>query len=674
MRRLNTILFAALMFLANLSIGQQLKVKIADKYYNNYEYVEAINRYEEILEGDENPDPVIVRKLAISYHKNHNLVGAEKWYAVLLASDSTNHEALDYYNYAKILQGLGRYDESVKWMDRFIARSQNDSRAIANKEYSEELINELKSDPDRYDIRLTEINSDLDDFSPAYYGDKIIFVSNRTDNFMVKRNYTWNGKPYLDLFVADAGNTGELSNPKPLFKKHNSKYHEGPVTLNKDMSEMYFTRNNYNDGKLVRSSDDVVTLEIYRIERKVSNDGSIEWSNPKPFEYNSKEYSVGHPTLSSDDRYMIFAMDKPGGFGAADLYISTRNEDGTWGTPVNLGDKVNTAGNEMFPFLHANGNLYFASDGLAGLGGLDVFVCPRVGDNFGVPINMGFPLNGPMDDFGLILNEDMNFGYFSSNRDTSKDGDDIYKFRVDVSIHLEVIIVDAETNEPIDTAQLVHYENIESKLLATHITDSTGAYFTAARPKIEYRFEATATGYFGDTVLYTPVYNGIVQKATLIIPLKKEPPVIFAVGEILELPKIYFDRDKYNIRPDAANILDSVVSIMNEHPNLIVECGSHTDCRHTAEYNEWLSQKRAESSVAYIIGKGISPDRISGRGYGEYELTNDCACEADADVKKIGLRKFRQLEDKQVEHCSADDHEVNRRTVFKIVSNTPPAP
>ena len=477
-------------------------------------------------------------------------------------------------------------------------------------------------------------------------------------------------------------------------------------------------------------------------------DGS--WGAEKAFPYNNDEYSVGHATLTADGKTMYFASDMPGGTGGVDLYKSNRQANGTWTTPVNLGTRINTEGNEMFPFIHADGILFFASDGHLGLGGLDVFATPLdAKGTAGIVKNLGTPVNGNRDDFALILDKTMKSGYFSSNRETGNGDDDIYYFALNKPITFGKRIegIAKDKSGTIVGMAVVSLMDKNGNVLETLTTGEDGYFSFPADDKTEYKLKGSKTEYFdgtekantlgdepvvkADVVLdkdpgislvglvrekgTTTVLDGV--KVTLLdnlggpganyttdaegmfrnplegkkladrisynIKLEKEgylPKTVtynkvldkpgqyevqseldlsltklevgMDIGKAIDIQPIYFDVNKYNIRPDAAIELQKIVEVMNAYPTMVIELGSHTDCRATEAYNMTLSDNRAKASAAWIKKKITGADRIYGKGYGESQLVNHCACD-------------RTDKDNQI--CSEEEHQLNRRTEFRIV-------
>jgi outer membrane protein OmpA-like peptidoglycan-associated protein len=386
-----------------------------DKYFFVYSFNKAIESYNHArqltLDGQ--------RKLAESYYSTDQNIKSEEIYAKLFTG-SQGIQPQDYYNYSMVLKSDGKYDEAGKWMDQFAEMKPDDLRAkdyIANKD---KLINLLKYD-DRFKTKHLNINTDALDFGPAFYKDKIVFASTIVASGKKVKKYNWTGKPFWDMYVSGVADS-QLLNPEIFDKSLNGKMHDGPASFSNEGTFMAFTRNNYHD----KSKDKVVELQIY-----FSNYKDGKWSEPEPFVYNNQGYSVGHPCLTSDGKTMYFASDMPGGYGGADIYRTSKSEKGEWGKPENTGDKINTEGDEMFPFFEeGRKELFFASNGRFGLGGLDVFVSRLTETGFGPAINEGFPVNTQYNDYSFIVNDTTRSGYFTSDRAGGSGGDDIYSVAI----------------------------------------------------------------------------------------------------------------------------------------------------------------------------------------------------------------------------------------------------
>jgi len=386
-----------------------------DKNSFNYSFDKAIKLYN----NDKHLSVEGQRMLAESYHNIDQNIKSEESYSKLM-TESTGVMPEDYYNYAMVLKMNGKYNESNLWMNKFVVLKPIDLRVKDYVANNSKLASLQKNDSE-FQVKHLSINTDALEFGTSYYKNKVVFASTRTNFKFLARKYNWTKEPYWNMYVADV-DSNELDNPEIFNKDLNGKFHDGPASFSNDGNFMAFTRNNYND----KSKDRIVELQIW-----FSSFKDDKWSKPIPFIHNSSTYSFGHPSLTSDGKTMYFVSDKLGGYGGTDIYKTSKNENDEWGIPVNLGDKINTEGDEMFPFLEdKSGTLFFSSNGRFGLGGLDIFVSNLNGTEFSQSYNAGSPLNTQFDDFSAIVDGKMDNGYFSTNRIGGSGGDDIYSFKI----------------------------------------------------------------------------------------------------------------------------------------------------------------------------------------------------------------------------------------------------
>lgn len=461
------------------------KLKKATKDYEGYSYSKAIERYVDAADGSIESQ----RNLATAYFRVGDINSADSVYNGVVNMDGATAE--DYYMYASILQQNEKYPESETWMSKFNATQPNDSRGkgyVSSKGYFTQLL----KDKGQFSIKNLDINSAQEDFSPVYFQDKVLFASSREGVKPIRRKWNWNNLPFLDVYQAEVGDKNELSNPTTFRNlKINKKYHEGPVCFNADETTMIFTRNNYQD----KSLDKVIRLQMFTSKLV---DG--EWQKEEAFPHNASSHSVGHASISNDGKWLYFASDMPGGIGGVDIYKCAINEDGTYGTPINLGDKINTEGNEMFPSIHANGMLFFSSNGLVGLGGLDLFVAQVKEDlSIGKVMNLGYPVNSNKDDFSLILDKEAKSGYFASNRSGGHGDDDIYSFNLLKPFTFGKVIKgtvsDLATHDPLPGATII-LENSNRVVIDSTIADENGNYEFLVNEADDFVLKAIHTDYF----------------------------------------------------------------------------------------------------------------------------------------------------------------------------------
>ena len=635
----------ALSFIVSISYAQRGKVRQAKKEYDNLAYVKTSEILLEVANnGFKTVD--LLQKLANSFYFNNQMEEAAKWYGELMAmSDEMDPEY--YFRYAQSLKSIQNYAESDKWMKKFHEADRSDlrGRAFASTVDYLSMIDKASRD---FEVVNMDINTDVSDFGATQYQNQLVFASARGGG----KKYMWNEQPYLDLFSADKQEDGSYSNVTAFNDQVNTKFHESTASFTPDDQVMYFTRNNYYNKKYKKSEDGTNRLKIFKASLE---DG--KWTNIESIPFNSDEYSVAHPTINLKGTKMYFASDMTGTLGKSDIFEVDINPDGTLGEPVNLGPSVNTEGHETFPFINSEGDLFFSSNGFAGLGGLDVFVIrefekKRELNQQLILENIGRPINSPLDDFGYYENVATKEGFFTSNRDGGKGDDDIYSFIIpDCEQVVEGVVRDQETNEPIAGAKVTLLDEEGTAINAQTVT-ADGAYkFEKLECEKEYLIRIEAEDY--ETVeerFTTPK-----KKQDLVInpTLEKDVKGITEgtdLAQTLGIPIIYFDFDKYNIRYDAEVELQKVLAVMKQYPEMIVDIRSHTDCRGKADYNETLSENRAQATRDYLISKGIAASRLTAKGYGESRLVNDCGCEPSNNSD-----------------CSEEQHQLNRRSEFIIV-------
>ena len=642
------IIYTTLVFIISLNnYAQKVKEAKANKEYEKYAYVDAIKTYERLFEkGYKSVE--MLQNLGNAYYFKADLESAAKWYTELFAL-TQDLDAEYYYRYAQSLKGIKDYKKADAMLAKFNEKSGNDSRgqlAANQKDY----LAQIKKNSGRYTLENAGINSDKSDYGSAFYKNKVIFASARDTAGFGSRKHAWTGESFTNLYGSVIGDRGTLSDAQRFGKKLNSKFHESTPVFTKDGKTVYFTRNNFLNGKKGKDADRVTLLKIY----KATLDGD-QWTEITELPFNSDQYNVAHPALSSDEKTLYFASNMPGTIGQSDIFKVAINSDGTFGTPVNLGKTINTEGRETFPFVSADNELYFASDGHPGLGGLDVFVSEEMNDGTYKSVqNVGEPLNSSKDDFGYLIDAKSRIGYVTSNRDGGQGSDDIYRFQETKKLECEQllagVVTDQETGAVIANAK-VTLEDQNHKVIKELITDSEGKfdfgmvacgtkfYLITQRP--EYTTKETAT--------ITAEETG---KTFVPIELEKEVKKVTVgddVAKAFGIKIIYFDLDKSFIRPDAAFELSKILDLMNENPTMEIDVRSHTDCRQTAAYNAALSDRRAKSTIAWLVSKGIAKSRLTGKGYGESQLVNDCGCEPTNQSD-----------------CSEEQHQANRRSEFII--------
>ena len=646
MKRQLLLCLAIISFLSNSGFAQKAKIAAADKKYNSYAYIDAIQTYERLAEkGYQSVE--MFEKLGNAYYFNSDFEKAAQSYEKLYQLQSELAPEY-YYRYAQSLKATGKEKEAATILAKFENKSSDDSRSKRLKNNTDYL-EDIKANVGIYTIENAGINSKYSDYGSTIVDDKLIFTSARDTGGVGQRKHAWTGEHFTNLYAA--GVNGELipSNPVRYDANVNSKFHEATPVFTKDGNTMYFTRNNYLDGKKGKDANKVTLLKIYKATL-VNN----RWTNVTELPFNSNNFSTAHPALSPDEQTLYFVSDRPGTIGQSDLYKVAINSNGTYGEPINLGVEINTEGRETFPFVTKDNQLYFASDGHPGLGGLDVFTTKINNDgSFGEVENDGAEVNSPKDDFGYYRDSEINKGFFSSNRDGGLGSDDIYRFTSKDKCKqiLKGIVTDSATGETLAGVQLILL-NKQYKVIAETTSDALGYYAFDVNCRRTYHVRANKKDYTSkETKLRTPEVTGETKLDIQLESTICRVAVGDDLGKCFGIKMIYFDLDKSNIRKEAALDLAKILDVLIQNPTIKLDIRSHTDCRQTAKYNMALSDRRAKATIAWLVSKGIDSSRLTGRGYGESQLINDCGCEPT-----------------NASNCTEEQHQMNRRSEFIITA------
>ncbi|WP_282179610.1 OmpA family protein [Maribacter stanieri] len=638
-------IFCGLAVVTMMAIAQDKKVQKADTKFTNYAYASAIQSYEQLVK-DGYTEEEVYKNLGNANYLNANYEEASSWYGKLFSLKGADIDPEYMYRYAQTLKSLENYKESDTWMIKFKSARENDQRALVfdeNRDYLEQ----IEERSGRYELKNIGLNSKVSDFAPSFYEDGLVFSTARDSGLLSKNVHKWNNGSFLNLYKAAQDNQGNFINVYKLSKKLNKKTHESSTAFTKDGNTMYFTRNNSDDGKFERDEDGVSRLKIYKATKE-----NGEWNNIEELPFNGDSYSVAHPTLNNDESKLYFASDMPGTKGESDIYVVDINKDGTFSTPKNLGDRINTESRETFPFVTESDKLYFSSDGHPGLGGLDVFATDLKNER-GEVFNIGRPLNGEEDDFSYIINEETKKGFFASNRKGGQGNDDIYSFiemtPLDFTCHtaITVIVKDQKTNALLTDASVTVYDK-DNKVVSSSQTDARGVFEMEVNcSEGAYKLVATKADYEDSTKTFnTEKSEDVTGIEVMLVQVDNGAPIGTDLAKYLNIEPIYFDFDKYFIREDAKISINKVLAYLNESPNVNVQVRSHTDSRANDAYNMTLSANRAKATADYLIEAGIPSIRISYEGYGETELNNGCS---------NGVP------------CSKENHQLNRRSEFIVV-------
>jgi len=636
-------LFVLLLFLIGFS--QDKKIKEANEAYEKLGYMNAVSIY---IQVDKNGygSPDIYKRIADSYYFNANYAEANIWYEKLIKS-TENIDFEYYYRYSQTLKTVPDIEKSNYYFALFSRLKQADSRG-QQFESNSNYLEQLTKDNERYAISNLNVNSSFSDYGVFESKDGIVFTSSRTHEQLKVDN--WTNQPYSGLYASKIEKSNSFSNPEAFLKNTIFSANESTAIISKDGLTLYFTKNNFKKNKSKKNAKDEVSLKIYRA--KFQNN---HWSNVTELPFNSDNYNCAHPVLSSDEKTLYFSSNMPGTFGQSDLYRVAVLENGSFGSPENLGNVINTEGRETFPYLSSTGELYFASDGHLGLGGLDVFVSKSNTDGtFSKPINLGNPINTAFDDFSYVVNSQTQIGYFSSNRPGGKGSDDIYKFTENKSLVEENKNVfsgkleDALFGSPIANAIVTLFDDTK-KMVDKTTTNANGEFFlnnnyatTGWYLRYEQDLYTTKEDYFRSKLFSDS------KTATVLLPKNVKLHEGIDLAKFFSIQNIYFDLDQWEINEKAEKQIAILLYVMQENPNIKLKIKSHTDSRASVSYNLELSEKRALATLNWLVEKGISAKRIIGKGLGESEPVNHCV---------DGVK------------CSDEEHQMNRRSEFIVVTH-----
>jgi len=614
-------------------VAQTGKVKKADKDFDRFEYIDAREIYIKVVE-DGYASAQIYENLGDTYYWNSDYSNAAKWYNKLISEFPEETQVVYFYRASQANKSINNSENATRYMDMYIARGGDPGILKAvNTEFLEYIVQ----------LEKASINTSSSDFGASFYQNNIVFASTgiATEGDKIAK---WNDQPYTDLFIAAMDENGGLTSATSLKGDVNTKYHESSPTFTKDGKTMYFTRNNFIDGKKGRDKNKTIKLKLYKATKSANN----KWEQVVELPFNNKDYSIAHPALSNDEKRLYFSSDMPGGMGMSDIYYVNITGDNQYGEPVNLGTEVNTEARESFPFISDKNNLYFSSDGRGGLGGYDIFTAQLDANGMASKVkNIGEPSNSPKDDFGFIVNEEKRLGFLSSNRDGEEGSinDDIYLVSENCKITITGIVYDVATSEPIPGATVLLLDE-NNTILDQVIVGAEATYSFTTDCEKQYAIRGTKENYDSyEKIVQTSDKTSVVEVPVPLMTTDPCPPN--DLGCRLDLQPIYFDFDRYNIRPDAEIELAKILSAMRIYPELKIDIESHTDSRAPKRYNEILSERRAQATLDWLVAKGIDRSRLTAKGYGEGKLVNKCA---------DGIE------------CTEEEHQLNRRSMFIIVN------
>ncbi len=613
-----------------LALQTSAQFSRGEKKFNSFQYADAIPLFREAIAKDSS-NIMAWNRLGDCYRLTNQIDKAEICYSKIAGRPDA--PLISKFYYAQMLHTNGKHVRAKFWFKEFLLDDPNDQRS---KDFIAAIDNWMLfvADSNRYAVSKININSDDADFGAIPYKDGIIFTSSRLTKKSETKRDSWTGNRFTSMYYAK-GSDGMFNEPEIFAKSIQKEFNNGPICFNSNETEMYFTRNNievYTDG-----NTQIDKLKIFSIVLENGNFGKA-----KAFPYNNDSYSCAHPVLSPDETKLYFSSDMPGGYGGMDLWVCEKVTEG-WGAPQNLGPVINTKSNEIFPTFNNDGRLYFSSNGLAGLGGLDIFSTTYEDGTYTTPVNQGAPINSSDDDFSFYYDIKKRSGYFSSNRGHRGDNDDIYAYKSNEKF-LSGQIFDKLSNQPLSFALVRLMDGNREFTKVT--TDGEGKFSTWVIPGKDYAVIAENSKHKNDTSYVHVDMNSNGEPLTLTMTLNN----LLEKNDMFVMKNILYDFNKYDIRADAARELDRVITVLKENPDVRIELSSHTDCRADDNYNLVLSEKRAKAAVKYLVMNGISKKRLVAKGFGKSKLLVNCDCGNTGGSS-----------------CSEEDHQANRRTEIKVI-------
>lgn len=621
MNRERTIMWVTAM--AVLSACSSVRMQRADEAYDLMQYPKAERLYEKVLKQAD--DRGARARLADAYRKHnaweHSLAQYRQLYA---AHPLTGDTAL---HYGEVLLASGEHDEAADQFLRVLQQQPENARALDLYESTQGYAS-FYSDSSRFFVNRLTIPGVASAFAGIPYRGGLLFAGEK--EFSIKNGSPWNNGSYLDLYQTRSLTEVTWTTATALQGTVNGNYHEGPIAITADGRTMYFTRSHYVQHKLLKNDRNTSNLMLFR----ATLDSTGSWGDLHAFAYNSDQWSTGHPALSADGKTLYFASDRPGGSGGSDIWRCVDNGTG-WSEPENLGTTVNSAGNELFPTVNGK-TLHFASTGHLNMGGLDIFETMEHNGIWKDPVNLKSPINTSKDDFFFVLDSTNKAGFLSSNRDGT---DQIHAFTMNEPLfYLDGLAFDTD-ERGLKNADII-LTNLETGKDVSIMSGLDGKFQLQLEPNSDYLLKVSSKGMLASST--TVSTKGLTRNDTLHTTMRLSQ---VKIGEAIAIKNIYYDYDKWEIRPDASIELDRIARLFIDNPDMSFELGSHTDSRGGDLYNLVLSDARANSAVNYLIQRGVDPNRITAKGYGEHVLVNKCA---------NGVK------------CTEEDHQANRRTEFKV--------
>ncbi len=636
------------------AVAQTARLKRANDLYDAGGYFEAIELFKKDLDKVAKEEMgIYLYKIANSYRFIGNAKQAEIWYAKAILRNAPDPKT--YFYYAEMLKMSEKYNEALEQYQKYQELVPNDPLVKIGIE-SCQLAIKWKESPSGYQItNMRPINSRQSDFSPAFGSDDytMLYFTSTRDEATGSKKHAGTGEKFTDIFVTERDRAGKWSKPQPLEEAINTEADEGTPSLTPDFTKMYFSR-------CRTSKRNKLGCEILITEKREQG-----WLTPEALPLAPDSMVVAHPSISADELTLYFVSNIRGGLGGNDIWKVTRvSASDNWGEPVNLGTQINTKGNEMFPFIHPDGTLYFSSDGHPGMGGLDIFRArPTDGSGWAIE-NMRYPINSSADDFGIIFEKSREAGYYSSRRGDmgARGGDNIYMFFLPpLNFNMIGGVNDEKTGRPIARAA-IKIVGSDGNIQNTETADD-GSFRFILNPNTDYIVIASKEGFLNNKAKETT--KGVSESKDF-----RKVIALTSTARPIELPNIFYDFNRWELRPESMASLDRLVEVLNDNPTIIIELGAHTDSRGSLEYNYELSQKRAQSVVNYLIEKGIPAARLRARGFAQSQpkVVDEQLAAQFPFLKTGNVLNQKIIDELKLEEQKETVHQVNRRTEFRVLS------
>ena len=659
MKRLLFVVILLIIVSGPEAVAQKRKTEKAYSAFNAGEYYDAIDQfksaYSKSRRSDKNTRAELVYMIAECYRLTNDPKNAETWYRLEVRSSNSKPDAQFWL--AESIKKNGKYSQAIDEYKKYKQIAPSDARADQEIRACELALEWLRN-PEAYKVEeMKDLNSRVSDFSPAYSRDDfgMVYFTSSRDGSSGKKTHGATGQNFTDIFESKVDKKSKWSTPVPV-DVINSEFEEGTPSFSSDYRELYFTR--CEAGKREKKGCKIM----------YSKRTGDKWSEPVNLKILPDSLVAAHPSISPDGTTLYFVSDLAGGFGGKDIWKVTRTGSaGGWSQPVNLGPDINTAGDELFPYIREDGTLYFSSDGQIGMGGLDIFKANLQPDGSWIVKNMKPPINSFADDFGIAFEDSNEKGIFSSTR-KGRGNDELYSFELPpLEFSVTGLVKDEKTGSAI-TGSVVKLIASDGNSLQAE-TGTGGDFKFDLKADVDYIFLASKNGYLNGKEKETT--KGQEKSRVFMVTINLTP-----IDRPIELPNILYDFGKWDLRPESMVSLDKLVETLNDNENVTIELMSHTDSRDTEEYNLALSQKRAQVVVQYLIDKGIAPDRLTAKGYGESEPK---VVDASIAAQNPFLKAGATLSDQYINSLANDEqreiaHQINRRTEFKVLRTDYEAP